>query len=262
MGSKIRTSVHGRLLGINHNDETQSKGFVSGDEGNQIAHPSPSKVVLFDDFTGDIIADQYSLLEGTDNVTTDAAILAGGIGGVLRITSGDAGTGLAADLAEVVQALQWQASNGGLSIQVRAKLSAIMTAYAFIGFTDLAATLEAPVISAGAANTLTTNATDAVGFMFDTNMSTDNWWAVGVAADVDATAINVGHAPVADTYAVFRIDVDAAGKATFYYNGAQVGTMAGALTAATDLTPVLAVGSFAAATRLLDVDYLHVAMNR
>jgi hypothetical protein len=239
-------------------------GLVSGENGSQLHHPSPAMVSLWDDFEGDVIADQWNLLEGTDSATSDAAILAGGIGGVLRMTTGDAGTGLAADLVQITRALQWQASNGGLAFEARIKLSAITTCYAFLGFTDLAATLEAPVISASSANTITTNATDAVGFMFDTNMTADTWWMVGVANDVDATAQNSGYAPVADTYETFRIEVSTAGVATFFRNGVQVGTaMSGALTAATDLTPTIAVGKLSvAASMTADIDYCHASMWR
>jgi hypothetical protein len=262
--AKILHSLYGKKLGVGNDGQLISEGgFQSGLDGFQTYLPSASKVVFFDDFLGDVILDQWNLVEGTDSATSDAAILAGGIGGVLRITTGDAGTGLAADMPQLTQALQWQASNGGLVIQARMKLSAITTCYAFIGFTDLV-TLEAPIISAASADTFTTNATDAVGFMFDTRMTTDTWWLTGVANDVDATMQNSGFAPVADTYATFRIEISSAGVATFFYNGAQVGTaMTGALTPATDLTPTIAVGKTSvAASMTADLDYVYVAMNR
>lgn len=272
--TQILTSLHGRALGLGPDGKTgamkgkrrviSSGGFISGDHGSQIALPSPAYISYFEDFTGDVVPDQINAIEGTDSATSDCAILAGGIGGVMRLTTGDAGTGLAADLEQITWALQWQASNGGLVFQTRVKLSAITTCYAFLGFTDLAASLEGPIISAASADTITTNATDAVGFMFDTRMSTDNWWLVGVAADVDATAQNSGVAPVADTYATFRIEVTAEGAADFFYNGLHIGaTMAGALTAATDLTPTIAVSKTSvAASMTLDCDYVHVGMNR
>lgn len=262
--SRIVTSQHGDLYGLDAEGRLVChNGVISGRHGSQLFHPSPSCVTFWDDFLGDVIADQWNLVEGTDSATSDAAILAGGIGGVLRITTGDAGTGLAADMPQLTQALQWQASNGGLSFQCRIKLSAITTCYAFLGFTDLV-TLEAPIISAASADTFTTNASDAVGFMFDTRMSTDNWWLTGVAADVDATMQDSGYAPVADTYAVFRVEVSAAGKAVFFYNGKQVGTaMTGALTPATDLTPTIAVGKTSvAASMTADLDYVGVSMLR
>ncbi len=248
-----------------NNELLVKSGIVGyGDVGAQYYPPNVKKVTVFDDFLGDVIADQWDLQEGTDSATGSAAILAGGIGGVLRITTGDAGTGLAADMEQITQALQWQASNGNLVMEVRAKLSAITVCYVFIGLTDLAASLEAPIESAASADTITTNATDAVGFMFDTRMATDNWWLVGVKADTDATKQDMGAAPVADTYATFRIEVDTSGTATFYYNGTQVGTaMANALTAATDLTPSINVSKTAtAASMTMDVDYVYVSMDR
>jgi hypothetical protein len=234
-----------------------------GDVGGQVCPPSRQKIAFFDDFLGDVILDQWNYVEGTDSATSASAILAGGIGGVLQITTGDAGTGLAADMAQLTQALQWQASNGNLVIEARLKLSAITTCYAFIGFTDVV-TLEAPIESAASANTLTSNATDAVGFMFDTRMTTDNWWLVGVATDVDATHQDMGAAPVADTYATFRVELSAAGVATFYYNGVAVGTaMTGAVTAAADLTPTIAVSKTSvAASMTMDIDYVYVSMDR
>jgi hypothetical protein len=262
--SRILTSLHGHLLGLDNDGRLLCPGgFVSGNHGSQIALPSPRVVSFFDDFLGDVIADQWNLVEGTDSATSDAAILAGGIGGILRITTGDAGTGLAADMPQLTQALQWQASNGGLVFEARIKLSAITTCYAFLGFTDLV-TLEAPIISAASADTFTSNASDAVGFMFDTRMSTDNWWLTGVAADVDATHQNSGYAPVADTYEVLRVEVSAAGVANFFRNGIQVGSaMTGALTPGADLTPTIAVGKTSvAASMTADLDYVHVAMLR
>lgn len=221
-------------------------------------------VKWYDDFLGDALDVRYAtLLEGTDSTTIDAAILVGGIGGVLRCTTGDAGTGLAADMGQLVSVLQWQSSNGELNFEARVKWDAITNIYCFLGFTDVV-TLEAPIISAGSADTITTTASDAVGFMFDTRMATDNWWLVGVATDVDAVPQNSGFAPVAATYEKLRVSINAAGVATFFRNGTQVGTtMVGALTPGTDLTATINFGKLSvAASALLDVDYLNVSMLR
>lgn len=266
---EILTSKHGRDLGLGEADSLArrkliaSGGFVSGRHGSQRFFGGPSTVEVWDDFLGDVIADQWNFVEGTDSATSDAAILAGGVGGILRVTTGDAGTGLAADLAQLTQALQWKASNGGLAAEVRFKMSQITEAYCFFGFTDVV-TLEAPVISAGSADTITTTATDAVGFMFDTRMATDNWWLVGVANDVDATKQDSGYAPVADTYQTLRIEVGSTGIATFFRNGLPVGSaMTGALTASVALTPTFALGKLSTTTSITaDVDYFGVWMAR
>lgn len=261
--SKILTSLHGKMLGLDNKGRLIApKGVISGENGNQISERSPSRAVFFDDFLGDVVADQWNLVEGTDGATSDAAILAGGIGGVLRITTGDAGTGLAADLIQMNQALQWQASNGDLVFQTRLKLSAITTCSVFVGFTDTVS-LEAPVIGA-TGTTITTNATDAVGFLFDTTLTAVKWHLVGVANDVDATFQNSGVAPVAAQYQTLRVEVSSTGVAVFFINGVQVGTaMSGAVTPATDLTPVVGGGKLSvAASMTIDVDYVHVVMDR
>lgn len=263
--SRILNSIDSNIIGKDTEGRLVSRhGFRSGDHGKQIDLPSVKTVSFFDDFLGDVIADQWDLQEGTDSATGAAAVLAGGIGGVLRVTTGDAGTGLAADMEQLTTGLQWQASNGGLTFQTRVKLSAITTCYVFLGFTDLAASLEAPIESAASANTLTSNATNAVGFMFDTRMTADTWWLVGVKADADATHQNTGYAPVADDYATFRIELTSTGEADFFYNGVQVGTrMSAAVTAATDLTPTLNFGKTSvAASMTAEIDYVHVSMLR
>ncbi len=235
----------------------------TGFDAPSVRMASPGVVATFDDFLGDVIADQWNYTEGTDSATSASAILAGGVGGVLRMTTGDTGTGLAADLCQLSQELQWRAANGGLFAEARVKLSAITNAYVFFGFTDVG-TLEAPVESAASANTLTSNATNAAGLMFDTRMTSDNFWLVGVKADVDPTAQDSGVAPVADDYITLGVAVDVLGTATFFVNGAPVGTpVANAVAPAAMMTPTLAVSKTSVAASMnLDVDYIGVSMNR
>lgn len=250
------TLLPGQLLSLG--------GFLSGSHGSQFDHIHPRKVVLFDDFLGDVLQDPWNAVEGSD---TDGAqaVLAGGIGGLLRLTSGndDANGTQATDASGVTSYLNWQASNGGLVMQTRIKISRITLAYIFAGFTDVI-TAELPVISAGSVDTITTNATDAVGFMFDTNMATDTFHLVGVANDVDATRQALTAAPVADDFITLRVEVSAAGVATFFINGAQVGTaMTGAVTPAADLTPCVYVSNADGTSVVtLDVDYIFTAMDR
>lgn len=267
------TSIHGRSLGLGPEAADGAAkgtrrviatgGYVSGSHGSQFSLPSPSRIVLFDDFLGDVLADEWNAVE-TD---TDGAqaVLAGGIGGTLRITSGnDDGNGVVLpDASGVTSYLNWQASNGGLVMQARVKISRVTDAYLFVGFTDLV-TIEAPIISAGTLETITTNASDAVGFVFDTNFTTDTYHLCGVAADVDATVQTVTALPVAAQYETLRLEISSAGVASFYRNGLQVGvSMAGAVTAATDLTPVVLTSNQDGTSALTcDIDYIHVEMIR
>lgn len=267
---EILHNIYNDLVGVTHGGRLLTKkGLVLGSLGGTVSGQSvlnsPTDFGFFDDFEK-LDTGRWLATEGTDSATSNAAILAGGIGGVLRLTTGDAGTGLAADTEQLTNnTLMFKAANGNLVFEIRVKLSAITTCWAFFGFTDtVAAALEAPVESAASANTLTTNATDAVGFMFDTRMSTDNWWAVGVANNTDATAQNIGYAPVADTYEILRVEVDTSGGAVFYRNGVKIGTrMSGAVTASVALTPIMAVSKTSvAASMTCDIDYVHASCAR
>lgn len=267
---EILHNIYNGLVGVTHGGRLLTKkglvlGSLGGTVSGQLVLNSPTDFGFFDDFEK-LDTGRWLATEGTDSTTSGAAILAGGIGGVLRLTTGDAGTGLAADTEQLTNnTLMFKAANGNLVFEIRVKLSAITTCWAFFGFTDtVAAALEAPIESAASANTLTTNAADAVGFMFDTRMSTDNWWTVGVANNTDATAQNIGYAPVANTYEILRVEVDTSGGAVFYRNGVKIGTrMSGAVTASVALTPIMAVSKTSvAASMTCDIDYVNVSCAR
>lgn len=238
-------------------------GFISGEHGNHHEHAGPACASFWDDFEGNALSTRWKLIEGTDSATSDAAPVSGGIGGVCRITTGDAGTGLAADQIELLEILQWTTQGGGLVFQTRLKMGAITTCYGFMGFTDQAATLEAPIQFA-TGTTFTTNATDAVGFLFDTTATVKDWWLTGVANDVDATMQDSGVAPTAAQYQTFRVGIDGSGNASFYINGKPVGSrMSGAVTPTVTLVPIITFGKLSvAASLLVDVDYAHVSMVR
>ena len=250
-------SLHGRRLGLGPSGEVVIN--------NRVAVPNPNNpgqvVRLWDDFLGDVIADQWAGYGGTDAQALAPAITAG-IGGLLRLTGGNANTDTATDASQLEGALNWQASNGDLFFETRLSMSAITNIAVFAGFTDAVGAIEFPIISAGSADTLTTTASDAVGFMFDTRMSTDNWWCVGVAGDTDATHINTGSAPVATTFERLRIEVDSAGGAFFYIDGVKVGEMDDAVTAATDLAPCIIVQPLTTTAHTVDLDYVSIEMLR
>lgn len=252
-----------------HNTGDQGFGLTSDgllvNRGRFIEPRAISKVVRYeDDFIGDVLRSEWNVVEGADNTTSDA-VVTNGLYGELVLTTGDSATvTYAGNGIQITQGAfyNWKAANGGLRIEGRVKLSAITTVAFFFGFTDLG-TFEGPIESAGSGDTLTTNATDAVGFMFDTRMSTDNIWLTGVKADTDATAQNTGVAFVADTYMVLAVEVDSSGTATFFINGARVGTkMSNAITTSVALTPTVAAASLTTATRTVTVDYIQIEQHR
>lgn len=177
-------------------------------------------------------------------------------------TTGTAGTNFTADGNIVVGVNSYTPSAGQLIFECRLNNSTNANCYFFCGFTDQTASLEAPAEASGVSDGITTNASNAVGFMFDTNMATDNVWAVGVKADVDATSQNTALNPTGGVYRVFRVVVETNGSATFWINGAQVGsTMANATTAATPLYPVIAGSTRNASSRIIKVSRWFVRQN-
>ena len=244
-------------IGLNNDGDLVVGGrFVSG--------APDKKIKLFDDFLGDVLASNWSVVEGADTTTSDA-LVTNAPGGTLRLTTGDSATvTYAGNGIQITQGAfyNWKAANGGLRMEARIKIDDIALTAFFVGFTDLG-TFEAPIESAGSADTITTNAADAVGFFFDTRMTTDNIWAAGVAAGTDATHIDTGSAPVAATYIRLTVEVDSSGDATFYIDGSAVGKVASAVTADTVLTPTIAATSLDSGTsKNLDVDYIEVEQDR
>ncbi len=220
----------------------------------EIIHVNPSD--LYDRFVNGGSLAGYSTFKGTDADATLGAIS----GNALVMTSGNASAAdFASNGSETVTNAGYTLSGGPLVVEAMLKISAITNVQVFFGITDNKASLEVPIESAGSADTITTNATDAVGFMFDTSMSTDNIWLVGVNNDVDKTSQNSAIAFVANTYDVLRIEIAANGTAVFYINGVAIGTaMTTACRTSVALYPVLCVGARGLVTRTETTDYLYV----
>jgi len=200
---------------------------------------------------------------GSDDLAIDPAINAQK-GGVLRVTAGDGDGTAAVDGSQVVLALPFKAEYGGLVAECRLKITDVSECSVFVGFTDVTS-LEEPASVSG--TTVTTNASDAVGFVYDTAMTTDEWWAVGVAGDTDATGNGtLSVAPADATYQTLRVEVGSDGEsASFYVDDVLVGSLT-----ANVVTPSTAVyftvfangnGSNAAAATV-DVDYIWVQHSR
>lgn len=275
--TRIVSSLYGQKIGLTQAGRLMvPAGLLSGEHGSQLAHPSPSRVSLWDDFTGGgqafstTVASGWRSRKGTTN-TVDWTVTAAANGTVVG-TIGDTTASMAVSGCQLDAGLSWKANQGGLCYEARVKMSTIATIAVFVGLTDQVAALEMPIQSAAGAHTITTNATDAVGFLFDTSdTGTDQWLAVGVANDVDATvqatlnnAATAAIIPVADTYEVFRIELGTDGSAMFFRNGVQVGSrMAGAVTATVALTPVIAgFNRTTTGTPTLTADYVHVSALR
>lgn len=216
---------------------------------------------LTDDFLGDVLADQWNGRVGTDPQCITPTITSA-LGGAVRLVTGD---DVAADMAtngvQLDHALNWQANSGLLVFEIRVKLSAITNVALFIGLTDQVSALEMPFTLA-AGDVLTSNASNAVGILFDTAADTDNWWMVGVSNDADATKQNSAVAPTAATYETWRIEFLNNTACQFFRNGALIGATMQSAVNQVPLTPVVAAFSRTTASRNIDADYVVVETMR
>lgn len=219
----------------------------------------PDYVAFFDDFEGPTLTTKLAVVAGSDSPAGGAITVAKG--GKYRLTTGDSGASQAADAVQLSGSLNWYAENDDLVFEAKVNISAITAVQMFVGLTDQVASLEMPFSLSG--TSYTSNASDAVGFLFDTGATTDTIRLVGVANDVDATHQDTSNAWEAAVETVFRIEVTTAGVATFYINGVQVGTaMTAAVRASIGLAPVITVRSLTTNSKTLDIDYIMVSMKR
>lgn len=128
----------------------------------------------------------------------------------------------------------------------------------FMGFTDQNAALEMPFTLSGTA--LTSNASDAVGILYDADATAGNYHCVGVDSDVDATRIDSGVA-ISTAYTTFRVELYNTGVAKFYINGALVGTMSAACSNNVILCPYFG-GFSSSAARTIRMDYAMIEASR
>lgn len=188
------------------------------------------EVCMFDDFIGDTI-DTFLWTANADGGGGSSIVEAAG--GV-HVFASDGTNG---DIQNLFGAEIWRADNGGIVFEARVKLVTSLTQGMFIGLSDDNDADEVPIdIDAG---TLTTTATDAVGFVYD-SQETGNWYAVGVKNGVDTAQTDCLVGPTVATYQTFVIHVNPAGRAVFSIDGKQVAAMDSCVTATVALCPAFA----------------------
>ena len=225
------------------------------------------KYVFFDDFdkwgTWVEAETPYIFNSGTDPQAIDPAISAAENGVVVLTTGDDDGT-TGVDAAQLCFRVPVQADSGNLVAEWRLHINtAITNVSVYAGFTDIT-TLEEPFTNT--ADALTSAATDAVGFLYDTDATTDEWWAVAVDDDSDdAGCATTGTAPTADVYQVFRIEVSSDGATILYYIDDTLElTLSGdaGVDPSTNLYfTVIACGD-GTASKSVDLDYLYISHTR
>lgn len=210
-----------------------------------------NRVEFFDDFLGDLIEDGWNTQADTGG--SIALATAPGVNGTLSLTTDTTDD----DTIMVAHELNWKASQG-LVFETRLKIDVITTLAFFVGLTD--AKIEtSPNLPIGRQTTVSAaTATDAVGFVFDIDSTTDVLFGSGVKAGT-LVADQGAYALVAATYVTLRIEISTAGAASFFVDNVQIGaTVANAVTTTVALTPYIGMANRGAAAHVMTVDYVAV----
>ena len=216
---------------------------------------SQGRTLIDGDFLGAAIDPAFA--GTTENSGTAALLVAKGNGVVTLVTGTTSG-----NRSALTTGLNQKAEDGTMVFSaIVMHLTAITTRAVFIGLTDTVS-LEMPIEVSG--TTITSSATDAVGFMYDTDATTDVVYLAGVAADVDcpllaAAQSNKGGAtfvPTAGTYNEYRIEINTDGDAYFYIDGVYVGTQPNAVTPTVLLTPIVIVEARTTAAQTVYADFV------
>jgi hypothetical protein len=230
-----------------------------------LEHNTWDIVHYFDDFLGDEIRGSgaspgaYEINTGDDGAF---AILADQANGVAELSASD-GAGSSGEYAFIaLPELNWTAEQNAV-MAVRFKLAEAITSVKMeVGFTDV-------TTDNGAVNVLATptgTADDCAVWVFDT---VDNayWQCFGNKAGTEATKIEDGLVPVADTYETLVVALrdtnarfmrlDANGRLTY-----QSAWMTDAITAADKLVPWIGVQLRGSVDRNLNIDFIDVRQRR
>lgn len=228
------------------------------------------QVVFYDDFLGAALAGEVA---GTTENSGSAAIVAGQEGGVAGVVTGTTG----GNRSQLTTGLNHKPSSGQIGVQWRAKpVSSVADVAYFYGFTDTVS-IEFPIEISG--TTITANATDAVGLMYDTAATTDAWRIVAVSGG--SVVINqivqlngVNAAPVADVYEQFRFFIAPDGTVQVAYgqeNGdetvqgfQELGIFPQAMAASANVlfTPIAVIETRTTAAKTAHVDSLLLQSSR
>jgi len=219
----------------------------------------PSKVVAYDDFLGDTLDATWSGGSGADG---SSPALNAQSGGVVRLATGGGTSGFGGNISSLTLGLNFQADKGEMLARARVQIDNKANSWIFVGFTDtLASSSAEQPFSLDGSNALTSTATDAAGFLYDSTGS-DYWFVAGVAGDTDAGPTQLDQTPANGTWVELEVRVRSSGLAEFILDGSQVAQLASAVTPGTALTPIVAASDDNTGSRILDVDWVLTVAER
>lgn len=277
MSRSMLKGIHRRHLGVTPRGMVQApQGFSAGGDGTPtVDFPSHDVCALFDDFLGDLLADEWAVVTG-DTGTASTRALVTGTNGVFRIQNEVTPLAAPGENHAITQGLfkNWKPNaspngrDGNLRMVARVKIEAASTVKrqnVFIGFSDSGGA-EMPAYDTGGG--VISNAADLVGFLLGPNGSQGLKWQL---VSAKSTAGDSGDQLVVSTvsaqsniWQTFEIDwranpSDTGGRATFYINGKAVGSIDSPVGSAVALTPWVGFWQQDTGQRFLDIDYIGIS---
>ena len=228
-----------------------------------------SPVYIYDDFTAPITADatdaavynsavpwNFSIVNAAtlvDAADADAV-------GVATMTTGNADD----DDCDLSTGLVFYATMAP-SIEVRLANEDVDKLAHFIGFSDaITEAADTIAIMSGAvlADNVASAATNAAGWLWDPDLTTDYLACVSVNADADGANYTTTTALTDGAWAIYRVDIDAAGNAYFYLNGSLIYTEALAVATTAPLCGTVQIINHPGNTDSVNIDYIRIWGNR
>lgn len=223
-------------------------------------------MTTFDEFWGDSVDVKHVTLAGTNTtVAVTPTVVEGDLGYLINTTGS---SGASPSLLYTINGSQFctgknfDTQDGGLVGEASVRLGSTTAVAVFVGFTDTNA-IEFPGTISG--TTVTNNATDAVGFIYDTSSTADNW--IGVAASGDATAtvaanVDTGTSP-STAFQKLKVKIGSDGLAQFAINDVYIGSVANAMaSSATNLAFCVSADTRTGASKTVVTDYINVKKTR
>lgn len=280
MSLSKKFSIHGLEAFTSHDGElVGGKGLATGGSGRpSVLFPSNDIVSIFDDFLGDLVADEWSYVEGD---TGYSGALANVTQGVFRISGSETNGVDPTFNAALTQGLvrQWKPNQGGpgkgrLRMAWRGKIGTVTRTaeagrtHVFVGFSDSGGA-EMPVYDTGAG--MISNAADLLGFLYSPTGQNADWTAVSAkstAGDSGDQLAATGKTPVSNVYTTLEIELrsgigDTGSTAHFWVDGIPVALITSPVNSAAALTPW--VGLWVQDTGWagqLDTDYINLSAPR
>lgn len=245
-----------------------------------MAQSGPGRIHLFEDFYGeeDRLTGTHSIFKrnvgslrvfGLGTESTDSGVpmdetICPLSGVAVLTTSADTSDGVGLTTTKMFNA----ALMGTLIMEVRIQFADLSTKSIFIGFSDENEENNTAVVESST-TTIAPAASNYVGFHWDhsmTGVSEDDWHAVYVGGAVtgvtNSALVDLDETIVEDEWDILRVEVDNNGTARWYVNGKLKKTLAGAVSATTNLAAQIFLQADGDDVEVAYVDYILIEANR